>query len=269
MASVRHLGLFPPPCLDQGSAPENYHAQNISLQAAMNLAWRVQKIRVNFTGRIKTLFTAFACDNETVVEQYVSHEIDAEFFLYLRGDSSLTESNIVCGDIFYSGQESGPEPRSSLSLTIHSDPSLIHQSGGSYAVPMFVGGGFLPIDRKQKPNLEYAGITVNSPDRAQLILPLPEGSGWYSGSTTINVLADSHQIEFAFAWNDPESERPSPISCVDPESGPFESQFERGGVLGEIDTFTLTPFYWPYDPGDGDGPIYDSATGAQLRAFPD
>jgi hypothetical protein len=26
--------------------------------------------------------------------------------------------------------------------------------------------------------------------------------------------------------------------------------------------------YWPYDPGDGGGPIYDSATGAQLRPFP-
>jgi len=25
--------------------------------------------------------------------------------------------------------------------------------------------------------------------------------------------------------------------------------------------------YWPYDPGDGDGPIYDSTTGAQLREF--
>lgn len=26
--------------------------------------------------------------------------------------------------------------------------------------------------------------------------------------------------------------------------------------------------FWPYDPGDGGGPIYDSTTGAQLRAFP-
>ena len=25
--------------------------------------------------------------------------------------------------------------------------------------------------------------------------------------------------------------------------------------------------YWPYDPGDGLGPIYDSATGSQLREF--
>lgn len=26
--------------------------------------------------------------------------------------------------------------------------------------------------------------------------------------------------------------------------------------------------YWPYDPGDGLGPIYNSTTGAQLRPFP-
>lgn len=26
--------------------------------------------------------------------------------------------------------------------------------------------------------------------------------------------------------------------------------------------------YWPYDPGDGGGPIYSSTTGSQLRAFP-
>jgi hypothetical protein len=32
-------------------------------------------------------------------------------------------------------------------------------------------------------------------------------------------------------------------------------------------TLTATE-YWPYDPGDGGGPIYDSTTGAQLRPFP-
>lgn len=26
--------------------------------------------------------------------------------------------------------------------------------------------------------------------------------------------------------------------------------------------------YWPYDPNDGSGPIYDATTGRQLRAFP-
>jgi hypothetical protein len=34
-------------------------------------------------------------------------------------------------------------------------------------------------------------------------------------------------------------------------------------------SITITPEeYWPYDPGDGLGPIYDSATGAQLRPLP-
>lgn len=65
-----------------------------------------------------------------------------------------------------------------------------------------------------------------------------------------------------------------------------------GGVENEIGTCTLTSAvgskefalgstfngtasveisaveYWPYDPGDGGGPIYNSTTGAQLRGFP-
>ena len=65
-----------------------------------------------------------------------------------------------------------------------------------------------------------------------------------------------------------------------------------GGVENEIGTCTLTSAvgskefalgstfngtasveisaveYWPYDPNDGGGPIYDSTTGAQLRGFP-
>jgi hypothetical protein len=32
-------------------------------------------------------------------------------------------------------------------------------------------------------------------------------------------------------------------------------------------TLTATE-YWPYDPGDDDGPIYDATTGQQLRPFP-
>ena len=44
-----------------------------------------------------------------------------------------------------------------------------------------------------------------------------------------------------------------------------------GGTLtpGYSASITITAEeYWPYDPGDGGGPIYDSATGAQLRPFP-
>jgi hypothetical protein len=37
-------------------------------------------------------------------------------------------------------------------------------------------------------------------------------------------------------------------------------------IDGEIEIEAIE--YWPYDPGDGLGPIYDSTTGAQLRPFP-
>jgi hypothetical protein len=44
------------------------------------------------------------------------------------------------------------------------------------------------------------------------------------------------------------------------------------GTRFNVDSFTgltIKPHsYWPYDPGDGEGPIYDSTTGEQLRAFP-
>lgn len=43
----------------------------------------------------------------------------------------------------------------------------------------------------------------------------------------------------------------------------------RYGSTNASGTISITATeYWPYDPGDGLGPIYDSATGAQLRAFP-
>jgi hypothetical protein len=46
----------------------------------------------------------------------------------------------------------------------------------------------------------------------------------------------------------------------------------RTGTKFNVDGFTgvtIKPHsYWPYDPGDGGGPIYNEETGAQLRPFP-
>lgn len=41
------------------------------------------------------------------------------------------------------------------------------------------------------------------------------------------------------------------------------------GSTASSGSITITASeYWPYDPRDGGGPIYDSATGEQLRGFP-
>jgi hypothetical protein len=49
--------------------------------------------------------------------------------------------------------------------------------------------------------------------------------------------------------------------------------YARNSLVGNDNTLSISASltaaeYWPYDPGDGDGPIYDSATGEQLRGFP-
>lgn len=46
-----------------------------------------------------------------------------------------------------------------------------------------------------------------------------------------------------------------------------------GTISAQVDpdpgAMSITPHeWWPYDPNDGGGPIYDSTTGAQLRSFP-
>jgi hypothetical protein len=44
--------------------------------------------------------------------------------------------------------------------------------------------------------------------------------------------------------------------------------FETLYDLTNMDAILTATEYWPYNPGDGKGPIYDSATGEQLRGFP-
>lgn len=98
-------------------------------------------------------------------------------------------------------------------------------------------------------------------------------------------------LSWSFTIYDPEEDRfymnmvASFGSVVDPDAGGSTVEIDEQ-VGGQIDFFgaQLTLFhpaelpyaagsitaeeYWPYDPGDGGGPIYDSATGAQLRPFP-
>lgn len=42
-----------------------------------------------------------------------------------------------------------------------------------------------------------------------------------------------------------------------------------GQITTNLGSINISPYrYWPFDPNDGDGPIYDGVTGEQLRGFP-
>ena len=57
--------------------------------------------------------------------------------------------------------------------------------------------------------------------------------------------------------------------CFRVNGDPFELLIDTNAhrVNSVSGTLTATE-YWPYDPNDGLGPIYDTATGKQLRPFP-
>jgi hypothetical protein len=50
----------------------------------------------------------------------------------------------------------------------------------------------------------------------------------------------------------------------------FNSRYDQAGFSNTLSVNSSLEAieYWPYDPGDGFGPIYDKDTGAQLRPFP-
>jgi hypothetical protein len=48
---------------------------------------------------------------------------------------------------------------------------------------------------------------------------------------------------------------------------PFYARNSTGGGSLSVSASLVAEEYWPYDPEDGGGPIYDGATGAQLREF--
>ncbi|NBW15641.1 MAG: hypothetical protein EBR82_47410 [Caulobacteraceae bacterium] len=61
-------------------------------------------------------------------------------------------------------------------------------------------------------------------------------------------------------------------AVIDGVAVPLWTQWQTGGnTTGSVEvSVTLTPdLYWGYDPGDGDGPIWDTTTGARTaRAVP-
>ncbi len=85
-------------------------------------------------------------------------------------------------------------------------------------------------------------------DQDDMLGARPAGTGDKVGELSVQVL----KLDFAV-----DLFRESPLT-------PPPELFEIVSLNG---TLKATE-YWPYDPEDGGGPIYDSTTGAQLRPFP-
>jgi len=83
----------------------------------------------------------------------------------------------------------------------------------------------------------------------------------------VDVLANLYTLQLFYANGSPTVANEIGIGSIETEAGivtfPIGSDFN-----GSASLVISAAEYWPYDPGDGGGPIYDSGTGAQLRSFP-
>jgi hypothetical protein len=77
-------------------------------------------------------------------------------------------------------------------------------------------------------------------------------------------------ILLADGGNEPGLELANPVGTCTLAMGASEYAFTLFGneFTTDAEIRIEASEWWPYDPGDGLGPIYDTATGRQLRAFP-
>jgi hypothetical protein len=105
---------------------------------------------------------------------------------------------------------------------------------------VLLGDFNLELTLKIGPAFEFGGLAGDTPPVAT------NGGGAQVGSITSNFCG----LSFS-----------APIKRV----LPFEDSLY---VITSLDATLTATEYWTYDPGDGGGPIYESATGAQQRPFP-
>lgn len=145
-----------------------------------------------------------------------------------------------------------------------------------------------PLLERQEELLEYSVpglIGSNSMDDAEFNIGVISRSYGPSRSGILAPVQDNEQqiynwLDLSFTGSNTPEVIAGSIESVQPSSEGVE-EFQVNITAFEK-TYSVPCFktleaeleiqaveYWPYDPEDGGGPIYDITTGAQQRAFPD
>jgi hypothetical protein len=250
MATVRHLGLFPFACVAEledvafqieGGRQREIYIEMPPLQATA-IYWIVK------TWRVRTYVGPYDINTGTYAPLQLKYETlmqrrAQDFF----GSDTLiftSEQELVCrqgarlqsvptyGAFFY-----GDDEYTFLDFTADVNPLASEEvEGMSEMVMQKDGGNLFPIFRAGD---IFGGTGVVPED----VLSYAESDGIAPTGTTTCDLKDFGTIVWGSYPTINAIAMPTKIEIIAEE-------------------------FWEYDPGDGGGPIYDSTTGAQLRAFP-
>lgn len=246
MATVRHLGLFPQGCPFTEIDSINAEFPDIWLpeQYALAAHWRVKKWRFNISASWAEgaggITFAYSTSYEFNYGQAIL-DFEDDVFDGIFGQALENETELVCpfgietflvnfGRFGVKTQQRVAGPGSSGT----SFDGLINEQGAPY---VRVVGGL----REYRLKIIFIAETFRWVIRAANF-----GSSFpvaQYGTFAYNLLGQAFECPL-YAYN------------------------TRGSTTLSVASSLDAIEYWPYDPNDGLGPIYDSATGVQLRAFP-
>jgi hypothetical protein len=269
MATVRHLGLFALPELinnnRRSKCPQTseafifktlgnsfpVHAATIdnspyvpmSLERAMLWNWRVKKWKAEVDIRFR------------IDEPEDTSSIQTMFFIE---SDKTNEQELVCGSGTFAGGESFyQDPDDAGPLNTPGDWDV------GVSIGRLVTSRFASMQGVSGINASQA-VRVSGETPPTYYLPVEisinvGGSGFISSATSGILIEHIEGVDLPITW-----------TISDPQQT-YTKPFRFGQLTDFVSGFfdISVAEYWPYDPNDGDGPIYDSATGEQLRAFPD
>lgn len=286
MASVRHLGLFPSEntCAVIGIAPDmeqldDYNANGgvsqfspailraMSKEQITSFLWRVKSWKLSTSFDWRWLYTIYEYnqtnDNyDRTARDYVQG-IDSRIMENIViGDDFSSETNLVCLLPNWYAPDSGGQFFGSVLVP---PPNAIYTSAGTYSLDLQITLGFGYFDETRLVIGNSAGSSADLPtggipffQRVNLQIKWLD----YEFGGVIGIEGTPFGINFPEGAQTRDGPAVTPGDDFDLELTPTFLEITESSFVLEATE------YWPYDPGDGFGPIYDSATGEQLRPFP-
>jgi hypothetical protein len=248
MATVTHLGLLPW-CDSLNSSDASFAvATPITRSEALLLYWRAKRIGVR-----------------EFYEENVAFSMGGVSLVYNEPDSPVisSEEQLVCGTnyVFHS-QIASARGSVTMETSFSFSFSLFYneETTGPENEFLLRGGGYVTASGVWL-------ISQGTPQAAAFVpryqSSVPDQSGesppYIASTLTLNErLIEFNSRGFSYVLGPEVIELRNPATLA----------ANRGSVIfaPPAANFEILE-YWPYDPGDGGGPIYDSATGAQLREF--
>lgn len=251
MAAFNHLGLFPSstPCPRQENLIYDSLLTDIWISSSPAFLyacahyWRVKTWRVSVAATWAEVTAGPLSSSST--SDLISQGIERLYYTYPTppdeddsyGTTPSSESELICNQV---------NARHSL-FRFNQVGSGAFETAISFAYDYYAGDGNAPalfriddsgnVSEVKTPFYFYGGTTR----WGFRTYPFTGNTGTY-GTFTYTILGQSFTT-------------------------PFYARNSTGGGSLSISGSLVAEEYWPYDPEDGDGPIYDSTTGAQLREF--